>query len=185
MRHTRQGKNLQIAHQKAEDYAEELRDALDKETVKDGHLEALQSTLKDVEAELRINEGSYKDCVTAIEAVMQKLKGIRQEIASKDEVLSSLHQNLHAAQQAEFHVTDRRQQIIRDKNAVVRKIANLNQEKARLSHRREQVVKRVIEYSEKAGLVSPRVPVGEGETPDSLDNKLERSDRSLRVLNEQ
>lgn len=185
VRHSREGKALQLTQQKTEDYAEELRDALDKETVEDGHLEALQATVKEAEAELHVNEGSYQDCLREIEGVVQRLKETRRGLAEKDKELAALNQTLEAAQREEFGITDRRQEVLRTKNAAIRKIAALNQEKMRLGVKRDQVAKRIAEYNEKAGLVSARVQIDDGETPVSLDRKLERSHRELEIFNQQ
>ena len=52
--------------------------------------------------------------------------------------------------------------------------------KGRLVHgKREQVAARIVEYNEKASLVSSRVSVDEGETAESLDRKLDRLIRDL------
>ena len=185
VRHSRQGNSLRIAQQKAEDRVEELRDALDKETVEDGRLEALQASLNETEAEKKINEGSYRDCANAIDEVMQRLKSIRRDVAAKDEEIAVLKDSLQAAQNEESGIADRRARILSEKNAAIRQISTFQQEKMRLERKREQVVKRIIEYSEKAGLVSERVAIDEGETPISLDKKLERSHRDLENFSNQ
>lgn len=185
MRHAREGKELQIAQQRIEDHVEELRDALEKETVEDGHLEVLQSTLQEAKEEKHLNEGSYADSVNAMDAVMQKLKSTRQEIAAKDKEASAFQANLRIAQSEQLRVSEKRQKILSDKNAAIRQIDDLKQEKAKIGRRREQVVARILDYSEKASLVSPRVAVDEGETPGSLDKKLDRLHKDLQRFHEQ
>ena len=68
---------------------------------------------------------------------------------------------------------------------MLQRIDEAKQSKATIYRKREEVVERVLDYNEKASLVSPRVAVDEGETTRSLDNKLERLHRDLRRYNQE
>ncbi|BDD63230.1 hypothetical protein MAP00_008150 [Monascus purpureus] len=185
VRHDRKAKDLKVAQQRIEDRTEELRDALDKETAGDGHLEVLQAALREAEEEKRLNEGSYNDSVRAMDEIMQKMKRTGQEIAAKDEETSALRESLRIAQSEELRVSDKRRKILSDKNATVRQIDDLKQEMAEIERKREQIISRIVDYSEKASLVSPRVTIDEGETPSSLDKKLDRFHKDLQRFHEQ
>ncbi|KAJ5306641.1 hypothetical protein N7508_005656 [Penicillium antarcticum] len=179
VRHGRREKELQIAMQRKEDYAEELRDALDKENAEDGRIDALNSALREAEDEKQLNEGSYKDSEAAMGTIMQTLKEIRRELSSKDSELGTLQQKLRVAESEHTLVNSKKSKVLSDKNAAIANIEKDKQEKATIHGRREQVAARIIEYNEKASLVSSRVSVDEGETPESLDRKLDRLIRDL------
>jgi chromosome segregation ATPase len=185
VRHLRKEKDLQIAVQRLEDQAEELRDALEREAVADPRLEVLKGELKETEEEKRLNEGSWADSVKAMDTIMDKLKKTRREIAAKDVQISSLEEQLRISQSEEGKVQDKRRQALGDKNAAVGRVEDAKQDKARIQQKREQIEARIIDYNEKASMVSPRVPVDEGETPNSLDEKLDRLYKDLQRFNDQ
>lgn len=185
VRHEKKLNEQQIAMQKAEDHVEELKEALEKENVEDGHLDVLRETLKDAEEEKRVNEGSYNDSSEAMQAMMNTLKESRRELKEKDAQISRLQGELRVAESEQHTVQDKRRQILNSKNAVLQRIDEAKQSKATIHRKREEVVERVLDYNEKASLVSPRVAVDEGETTRSLDNKLERLHRDLRRYNQE
>jgi DNA repair exonuclease SbcCD ATPase subunit len=179
LRHGRREKELQISMQRKEDHVEELRDALDKENAEDGRIDALYSALKEAEDEKQLNEGSYKDSETAMAAIMQTLKEIRRELSSKDSELGTLQQKLRVAESEHTLVNSKKSKVLSDKNAAIANIEKDKQERATIHGKREQVAARIVEYNEKASLVSSRVSVDEGETAESLDRKLDRLIRDL------
>ncbi|KAJ5816889.1 hypothetical protein N7447_009122 [Penicillium robsamsonii] len=179
VRHGRTEKDLQIQMQRMEDHAEGLRDALDKENAEDGRIDALQAALKEAEDEKQLNEGSYKDSEAAMKAMLQTLKELRRELSAKDAELGTLREKLHVAESEQNLVKTKQAQILDEKNEAVSLINQDKQTKTAIEARREVVKTRVIEYNEKASLVSSRVPVDEGETPGSLDRKLDKLSRDL------
>lgn len=179
VRHGRREKELQISMQRKEDHVEELRDALDKENAEDGRIDALHSALKEAEDEKQLNEGSYKDSETAMGVIMQTLKEIRRELSSKDSELGTLQQNLRVAESEHTLVNSKKSKVLSDKTAAIAKIEKDKHERASVHGKREQVAARIVEYNEKASLVSSRVSVDEGETAESLDRKLDRLIRDL------
>lgn len=182
-RHGRTEKDLQIQMQRMEDHAEGLRDALDKENAEDGRIDALRAALKEAEDEKQLNEGSYKDSEAAMKATLQTLKEIRRELSAKDSELTTLREKLQVAESEQNLVKTKQTRILDEKNEAVGLISQDKQTKAEIEARKEVVKARVIEYNEKANLVSSRVPVDEGETPGSLDKKLDKLSRDLARYN--
>ncbi|KAJ5124646.1 uncharacterized protein N7515_008471 [Penicillium bovifimosum] len=183
LRHAKAEKELQDRMQRKAEHAEGLRDALDKENAEDGRLDALQAALKEAEDDKQINEGSYNDSKAAMDAKLQTLKEFRREILAHDTNLGTLREKLQVAESEQNLVKSKKTEIITHKNEAVALINQDKQTKAKIETRREQVRARVREYNEKAGLVSARVPVDEGETPTSLDKKLDRLSRDLERYN--
>ncbi|KAL1983086.1 hypothetical protein VTN96DRAFT_499 [Rasamsonia emersonii] len=184
-RHQRQENELQIALQRIEDQVEELSDALDRDSVADGRLEALKAALREAEEEKRLNQSSYDDSVAAMNDIMEKLKASRRELRAKDDEIAALEEKVKIAEHENEKVLGQRRKALGDKNAAVVRVDDLKQDKARIVNKREQIITRILDYSEKASLVSPRVTVDEGETPNSLDQKLDRLNKDLQRFNEQ
>ncbi|KAE8375322.1 hypothetical protein BDV26DRAFT_268123 [Aspergillus bertholletiae] len=185
LRHEKSTNELRITLQKKEDYVEELTDALDKEPVGDDHLDVLRAMLQEAREEKHINEGSFKDSTEAMETMVKELKAIKQQLASKDASIAALTEELHVTQSEVLRGQDKRRKIINDKNIAVEQIEDSRREKERMNKKREEVSTRVIDFSEKANLVSPRVPIPEGETAASLDKKLDRLNRDIQRYNQQ
>lgn len=185
VRHERCINEQRVMVQRTEDRVEELRETLEKENVGDGHLDVLRETLKDAEEEKRVNEGSYNDSIEAMKAMMTALKETRREINQKDAQISTLQEELRVAQSEEQMVNDKRRQILSSKNAVIARIDAAKHHKAKIHQQRDEVIARVQDYNDKASMVSPRVPVDEGETTRSLDKKLERFHTDLQRCNQQ
>ncbi|KAF7164957.1 hypothetical protein CNMCM5623_009335 [Aspergillus felis] len=184
-RHKRRSKELQVMLQRQEDQVEELTDALERETVEDGHLDVLRATLQEAEAEKRLNEGSLKDSVDAMDAMMRKLKATKQELSAKDAEISTLQEELRVAQGEEHLVQDKRRKIIGLKNTAIERVNDIKLNRTRIQQEKDCVAARVVEYDEKASLVSPRVAIDEGETVNTLSKKLERLHRDLQRSNQQ
>lgn len=168
-----------------EDSAEALRDALDKENAEDGRIDALRAALQEAEDEKHLNEGSYQDSETAMSAMMQGLKEIRREMKAKDDSIRALEQTAHVAESERSKVENKRCKILSDKNAAVARIEDDKRAREKVRERLDSAETRVLDYNDKANLISSRVPVDEGETLHSLDQKLERLKRDLERYNHQ
>ncbi|KAF4223894.1 hypothetical protein CNMCM8980_009860 [Aspergillus fumigatiaffinis] len=184
-RHKRRSKELQVLLQRQEDQVEELTDALERETVEDGHLDVLRTTLQEAEAEKRLNEGSLKDSVDAMDAMMRKLKATKQELSAKDAEISTLQEELRVAQGEEHLVQDKHWKIIGLKNTAIERVNDIKLNRTRIQQEKDRLAARVVEYEEKASLVSPRVAIDEGETANTLSKKLERLHGDLQRSNQQ
>ncbi|ODM18324.1 hypothetical protein SI65_06195 [Aspergillus cristatus] len=183
VRHERTIKEQQIVVQRAEDRVEELKEALEKENVGDGSIGILRSALVDAEAGKRLNEGQYNDSVEAMKAMMDTLKETRREMKEKDAQIAALQEELRVAQSEEQMVKEKRRQILGSKNAVIERIDVIKHNQEKIRRQREEVVARVLDYIEKASMVSTRVAVDEGETTHSLDKKLDRLHKDLQRYN--
>lgn len=183
VRHQRTIKEQQIGVQRAEDRVEELKEALEKENVGDGSIDILRSALMDAEAGKRLNEGQYNDSVEAMKAMMDTLKEIRREMKEKDAQIAALQEELRVAQSEEQMVKEKRRQILGSKNAVIERIDVIKHNQEKIRRQREEAVARVLDYIEKASMVSTRVVVDEGETTLTLDKKLDRLHKDLQRYN--
>lgn len=184
-RHERTTNDLRVSMQQKEDLVEELSGALDKEAVEDGHLDVLRATLEEAEEEERLNSGSLQDSISAMKTIMAELKATQQQLATKKTHIEASQEQLRVAQSEELLGTEKRRSIISDKNAALDRIQELKRESESISREREEADARILDYSEKANLVSPRVAISEGETPDSLDKKLDKLHKDIQRYNQQ
>lgn len=184
-RHDRTDKELKLRMQEMEDHAEALRDALDKENAEDGRLDALQSSLKEAEADKQLHEGSLNDSEASMNDIVDRLKTVRRKASAKDQEIQGLEENSRVAESERTVVASKRQGILGEKNAAVAQIERQKVDRDRLGQKKEQLVERVLEYIEKASLVSTRVLVDEGETTVSLDQKLHKLQNDLNRYNQQ
>lgn len=176
--HERTVQDLVYQFQTAEDHHEALKEALEKDNAED-EINALQLTLKEVEAEKVLNEGSFKDSEAAMTEKMQTLLQLKREKHGKDAELATCKDKLQVAEDEKKLVQNKRRTVLDEKNAALALIEDDKQANAIVMQKHELVRGKVVEYHEKAGLVSSRVPVEEGETPRSLEAKLERLHRDL------
>ncbi|KAJ5692081.1 hypothetical protein N7462_001504 [Penicillium macrosclerotiorum] len=183
--HHRKSQELKINMQRMEDEAESLRDALDKQNAQDGQLDALQAALQEAEADRQLNEGSLNDSRAAMTIIMESLKVMRREMSAKDHDISKLLQNSAVAEEERKRVEDKRRKILNDKSAASGRIEDYKRDRERIRQKWEEAAAKVLDYNGKASIVSERVPVDEGETTFSLDQKLERLHRDLERYNQQ
>ncbi|KAL2841241.1 hypothetical protein BJY01DRAFT_13665 [Aspergillus pseudoustus] len=176
-RFERKRDELRVKSQRKEDRVEELEEALQRESREDSNLEVLQTTLREVEEEKGLNEGQLNDSANAMNQMMQILKQIRQEMVAKDADIAQLKEELRVAESEQHLITDKRRKRISEKNTAVGHIDDMKRTKERLKRTKDETVACILDFSEKANLVSQRVEIDPGETNTSLEKKYERLQR--------
>ncbi|KAL4767412.1 hypothetical protein BDW60DRAFT_148594 [Aspergillus nidulans var. acristatus] len=111
--------------------------------------------------------------------MMQNLKGIKKELATKDAEIARLKDELRVAESEQYLIADKRRKRISEKNAAVELVDDTNRRRARMKQKRDSADADVHEYVSKASVISERVEIDEGETPATLDRKLERVTRDM------
>jgi chromosome segregation ATPase len=185
-RHRRESQGLKISMQTMEDHVETLREALERESAaEDGRLDTLKAALKEAEEDKEIQEGSYNDSVQAMNDMVQSLKEIRRELSAKDQSINELVERSRVASSEQSLVANKRRELFNEKNVAVADLEKQRSDRDRMQERLEHAKARVIEFCEKAGMVSARVAIDEGETTTSLDHKLSKLNRDLDRYNHQ
>lgn len=169
--------------QRLEDHAESLKDAL--ETTEDGRLDALKEVLKEAETELQQHELSLDDSKSAVAVVVERLKNLRRDHKAKKEELATLQQNCNVAKEEQKRVENKRHRILGEKNGAISRIDDDKRLRERIRERRDQLIARVLQSTEQASIISPRVPVDEGETTDSLGTKVNKLKADLQRYSDQ
>lgn len=179
VRHRRTERQLQIASQRAEDEVEELKEAIDRDSIEDGRLDALKSALTEAEEEKKIAEASFGDSVNAMDIIVAKLKGIKRELAAKDAEIDTAKVTVSDCAAEEERTVNLRGKALQDKNTAVGQFEQLERDRDGAQNKRREIAAIILDYSEKASRVSPRVTIDARETPATLDRKLERLTRDL------
>ncbi|EEA19748.1 Structural maintenance of chromosomes protein 6 [Talaromyces marneffei ATCC 18224] len=177
--HKTKENELRIEQQRLSDAADALEDALEKDQVVDGKLETLQNTLKEREGEQKLAVNSLDDAKAALDSMREKLLKQRKAISAKDAEIKPLEDNVAIAESERLKVETQRRAVLNEKNHAYERVTDLKQERDARIGNKEEMNTRVTNYIEQASLVSPRVPVDEGETADSLDKKLEKLSKDL------
>jgi DNA repair exonuclease SbcCD ATPase subunit len=184
-RHEKEDNDLRIAVQRLDNQVDELNDALEKDRVEDGRLETLKHSLEEAREGQKVNSNSLEESNTAMQAIMDRLRQIRRQLAEKDRNIEAQEEQVKIAENERANVEQQKRAALANKNAAFSRIEDFNQEKAQVEKNKEEVVNRIQSYIEQASIVSSRVPVGEGETPDSLDRKLDKLYKDLDRFDQQ
>ncbi|KAI9680781.1 MAG: Structural maintenance of chromosomes protein 6 [Caeruleum heppii] len=178
-RHVRQKDSLRQDMHRAEEHAERLQDELDQDRIEEGRLDALKEGLKDAMEEKSIGESSYGEAVTARDTLNVASRSLKEQLHEIDRELTSHASRIKKAEDKVLRCSSRRQTALQEKNSAFQAIRDAAEDQAKIDRRRQTQSKRVIEFSSQARKVSERVTVDRGETPNSLDKKLEKLSRDL------
>ncbi|EED14151.1 DNA repair protein Rad18, putative [Talaromyces stipitatus ATCC 10500] len=176
---------LRIEAQRISDATDALEDALEKDQVVDGRLETLQNTLNEREGEQKVAINSLDDAKAAIDTITDELKRQRKAMSAKDAEIRPLQENVRIAEQERIKVDEQRRAVLADKNQAYERVNDLKQEREARMADKGDLDTRVTRYIEQASLISPRVPVDEGETPESLDRKLDKIQKDIERYDKQ
>lgn len=179
MRYHRQHTSLQIEKQKAEDDLVKMREALDQDKIEEGHLDLLQANLHEAEEEKQICEGSYQDSVNELDKSRETVKQIGEQLQAKRQAVAEAEFKAKKAQTTASKASIQRQTFLYEKNEAFQRIEDAKRDKGIVENKQQAMHGRVQDFTEKAGRVSPRVAIDAGETPDSLEKKLEKLNHEL------
>lgn len=180
VRHERRERELQIEVQKADDLVEQLKEAIDRDNVEDGRLEGLRTGLAEAEEEMRVAEASYEDGINAYDALVEKLKEIKRELAAKDVEITSAEEKVSGLELEVNKTSGARRKALSEKNAAIARVADVQRDRNETEQKREQAAARVLDFNEKASMVASRVPIDPTETASSLDRKLAKLTHDLK-----
>ncbi|KAJ5738267.1 hypothetical protein N7493_001422, partial [Penicillium malachiteum] len=172
VRHQKNEESLKVDKQRMEDEAEALREALEKENAEDGSIESLTADLKSAQENKALQEGSLEDGRTAQKEQYENIRTAKRERDAKKQQIESLNENARVAESERSLAEAKKVEIFREKNRAVEDIERRKHERSSLSEKHTGAVETVLSFIEKASTISPRVPVDDGETGNSLDAKL-------------
>jgi chromosome segregation ATPase len=169
--------------QRLEDHAESLKDAL--ETTVDGQLDALKLVVKEIETEVQNHQLSLEEGKSASDAVFKKVTISRKDLERQIAELATLEQKCKVAKEEQERVGDKRHQILSEKNTAISRIDGAKRLRDEIREKRDHMVAKVLQSIEGASIITPRVPVDEGETTDSLGAKMAKLKADLQRYSQQ
>lgn len=171
--------SLKLELQAAQKVVEDLQDALDKDSIEEGRLDALKENLKEAEDEKRVLEGSYEEAINSADKHKASMKTFNVQLRAMDAQLADGEAKVQKAEAKELKLKEHRQVALVAKNNAIQHIADLKEEKKRLEMQRDRLTDRVAQYTEQACQVCVRVTVGAGETGQTLEAKLKKLSADL------
>ena len=165
--------------QQAENIVDELQDALDQDAVEEGRLDVLKDQLTEANEEKSTHEASYGEFIIAKDKNNELLRTSRERMAGKDVGIEDAKAKVLKAEARATKCANQRSSALRDKNAAFDSVESMKLEREQYERERDEEAERVDEFTRKANLFCPRVPVDEGETGESIDLKLEKLNKDL------
>ncbi|KAI5283469.1 Structural maintenance of chromosomes protein 6 [Ascosphaera aggregata] len=173
-RQQREINNLRIKHQSTEDRISELQDEVANDAVRAGRLNQLKENRQNNLDEQETHKISLEDGIVALEEKTQKLRAVRGELAAKDAEKEVLSKQLMDCETAVSKHQSKRAHVLSSKNKLHERLAEYTAMKATKKHERETATQILETCNTKALGLSERLPVPEGETPDTLNQKREK-----------
>lgn len=159
---------------------EQLQDALDRDAIEEGRLEALKSHLKEAEEEKTNYEGSYEDAVIAIDKVQESMKTTRDQMTALDVNIADSTAKISKAEARASKLANQRQDALVAKNVALEAVQKGLRLKRVVEEQRQEKINTVANFIAQANEICPRIPVGEGETGETLERKLNQLHKDLK-----
>jgi len=172
--HKRQQKGLIAAVQNAETTVEELQDALDRDAIEEGRLDALKAYLKEAEEEKTTHEGSYEESINAIDKAAEAMRFSREQMSELDAKIAEGEAKVLKADSKATGLENQRLAALQAKNKALETVEEEQRRKRSKEHEREEKTETVKSFIEQANAVCARLTVDPGETGETIDNKLNK-----------
>lgn len=177
--HNKERREKLIEYQGAQNFVEELQDALDQDQVEEGRLDALKSHLAEANEEITTHEGSYEEACEAKETLSQNLRSARESLQTAETEIDSAKANLSKAELKASHRGDERMSILREKNTALANVTSAKGKKEETCSEQKEQEERVLDFRRQAEEVSRRVAVERAETEESLSRKYDKLGKDL------
>lgn len=185
VRHNRETRDLRLAIQKADDVVDNLQDALDKDAIEEGRLEALKANLVEAEDERATHAGSFEESVIASDNAKASMREKREQMAAMDARIEEVVVKINKAQGRSAKTQDQRQKALQQKNAAIESVTRAKDAFALKETEHGEKAETLKEFTGLASDICDRVPVDAGETTDSLDKKLAKLDADVKRFDKQ
>ena len=166
--------------QEAQNIVEELQDALDRDAVEEGRLDALREQLVEAEDEKLTHENSYENSIMEKDKLFKTLKALKDKMANLDEAIEEAKAKLSKAEQKAAQRANLRENALLEKNNALEAVERGLQDRQETQKARDDKAATVENFKEQAGQVSSRVPIEKGETCKVIEEKLTKMDADLK-----
>ncbi|KAL8735651.1 MAG: hypothetical protein Q9166_000820 [cf. Caloplaca sp. 2 TL-2023] len=179
IRHKRESRDLRVEMQRLEADVEGLQDALDRDSLEEGKVDALKEGLQEAREELSTYTASFELIVVAMDEARENMRKSREKMKAIDDEVAEIQAKIRKAESKAMKLSERRDAALRDKNAAFAALEEGQKSKEATEKKRADVAETVGIYIEQASLIHERVPVENGETAGSLEKKLEKLQSDL------
>ena len=179
-KHQKITSRLRIDWQQAKNVVEELQDALDRDAVEEGRLDALKEQLTEAEDEKTTHESSYENSVMEKDRLFKSLKSLKERMANFDSTIEEAKAKLLKAEQKAAHRAHLRENALYEKNKALEAVERALQDHQDTQRARNDKESTVENFREQAGQISSRVTIDKGETCGVIEEKLNKMNADLR-----
>lgn len=179
VRHQRRSRELKVAVEDAESIVDQLKDAIDRDSIEEGKLDELKNSLEEAKRDQALDEGSYEDSVIAKDKHMAEMNKFRAQLKEIDTHLKEAESKVQKAEARLPKLVNQRHLAMQDKNSTIQALHDVKEDKAQLERDRAEKVPVVIEWTEQATKIGTRVRIDPGETTDSLYKMAEKLTRDV------
>jgi chromosome segregation ATPase len=177
----RDHQRLKIALQQAEQRVDDLNAELDSFNVEDGRLDGLRQSLAEAEQERSILEESYGNMALEKDNLNKKSAEEKRTLSALREQIEEQETNLRKIRLRRKNLDSVRNMALTAKNLAITQIEESRQEKEKAQRKYAQQAEQVAEFTREANRICGRIPVDPGNTPASLDAKLNRLEQQLQM----
>lgn len=183
--HKREGSRLKVAHQQADDAVVEIQNEIDANRPQDGKLQELEAQLQEAQAEHEAAKASLQDAMDAKIELDEKAQTLKQTMDQAQREVDGVQALLDEAEKQIEERKEDRNVALFAKNAALNDIMIIKEHHERLQEKVTTQEQQVEAFSRQALQISERVRVEEGQTPDMLDQLLDRLGEDVKRATEQ
>jgi chromosome segregation ATPase len=163
--------DLKVAFQRAEDKVEELKDAVDEDSLRSTNLKILRESLEEAKQQKEVHEGSFTDSIASLDEKARTMRAITAKLNEIDGRIKELGRTA-AARKTEVQAADqKREHALRDKNGADGKVQDGLSDVAKLQEALTEANAEIEAKTETANRISGRVNFPPGETYEGLMEK--------------
>ncbi|KAL8807129.1 MAG: hypothetical protein Q9200_004795 [Gallowayella weberi] len=174
VRHKRESRELRVEMQRLDTDVGRLQDAVDRDSLEEGKLDALKEGLEEAKEELTMYQASYGDSVIAVDETREAMRQLRDKMKVIDDEVAEIQAKITKAEKKAMKLSGQRDAALRDKNAAFAELEKGQKSKEAIESRRDSLAVTVNTFTEQANQCHSRVAVEEGQTPASLEQKLDK-----------
>lgn len=172
--HSRQGRNLNVAWQQAQENVERLEAELSTATPDDGMIEQLETMLQEAEREKEFEEGQYQDLILQGDELDKQAKTQKKSLEDVQRRIATVNMELGKARSKADQLKNKREEALRNKNEALEQVQAAQHNKTQWDQARGAQQVKLEGVASEAAQICQRVQVPQGETYDRLMKKLER-----------
>lgn len=178
-RFNRVTKTMTEAAQRLETRVHELQDALEEDTPQTGTLDQLESDLEKEKEERKHMEDQYKLAVEEKTRINDEQRILKSKIDAIDHQVKEIEAMIAKNGRRKDRLKNEYDSLVLQKNEAVASVIDAERLKDELQSARQQQEDVVQNFIGQANQVCARVPVDQGETPNSLETKLKKLEEQI------